>query len=1474
MIFNFLGKTYRLLNQATVYCCLIVSLILVTNTNLYGNDTLAKLSFNHITSADGLPQNTISTMLQDKDGFLWLGTHDGLHRYDGYEFTSYKYDSKDPSTLSSNVITALFEDPNGGLWVGTGQGGLNYLNTETGKFTRYQASADDFNSLSHNQITALHIDKKGRLWVGTFTGLNLFQAETNDFVHFYPNPFDNQSIPDGSVSEIASDGGDHLYVATTETLAWFDTDQLTFNRYDSEDSPTRINTIYLDEDKSLWVGTQLDGLYHLRQKEGEFTHFTHKSNDDRTISSNNIQVLLRDSNGNLWVGTEQGGLNLKPRVSKEFYRFQKNPADSHSISINDIWSLLEDHSGQIWIGTPGGGINKVNSSFQNFSRLQHSPFEKNSLSHNFIWNMEQDSNGDIWLATLNGIDKFDPKTEQFSHYRDFIDQDGKPVSNRITALELDNSGGIWFGNQQGQAARFDPKRSKTQVLTMRRQEFEDRPLSENRIRFITSDSTGDIWISADEGLAVFDHKTGEMIKDFGMAQFGQVGISIIYTMFQDEQGIMWFGTWDSGLQRYDPEFKETQTFRNEMGNQFSLSDNTVRSIYQDNQGNLWIGTFNGLNLLRHQDRINGNFKFYSFDEDDGLPNNSIYGITSDDSGYLWLSTNRGISRFDPKTSELKNFTSTDGLPADEFNGNSVLKSSNGLLYFGSVSGVAVINPYGLAVSQFKPKLVFTEIIVNEESVLKPESWKPIEKLKLEHNENNLKIKFSALDLQVPKRVIYSYRLIPYEDEWRQVQGDNIAVYGNLTPGEFTFQLKSTNSDEVWFEDIAEFKVTILPPLWATWWAYGVYMLLLLSIIGLYIYRHARKLREQQEINEHLRRVDKLKDEFLANTSHELRTPLNGIIGIAESLREGIAGPLNNKAQGHLNLIIDSGKRLAHQVNEILDFKKLRHHGLLLNKGPVDLRVAAKVVINLLKPLAEEKQLQLTNSLPQFLPPALADENRIRQVLYNLLGNAIKYTDSGFVELTARVIEQNIEVCIKDSGVGIPEGKQKIIFKPFEQLEDAGRNLKSGTGLGLAVTRQLVELHQGKIWLKSKAGSGSSFYFTLPISDDDFIAQEAVADTALIAPSTSIKATFSRDISKPVTINANSAHILVVDDDALNRQVLNDFLTMHKYHVTEAVDGQEAVDLTKEHSFDLIILDVMMPRMSGFEATELIRKDYSLLELPILLLSAKNQPDDINTGLALGANDYISKPIDRSILMARVSNLLALREVFHAQEERLRLKTVQQTCDQLSRYFPRLLVEKIMDGGELRDIQPERRCITVLFADLVGFTEFSDRFEPETVTDVLNEFLSNMSQIVAKHNGLLNEVLGDGLVILFGALEQTDKEAQALRSVALAKEMQVSINKLTEKWRATGLEQHLQLRIGIHQSYVTLGNFGSEEMIVFRAVGSGVNLASRIQSLCEPGEILASYPVFAQAESNYEFEEFDEKKFKGFNHSYRIFKLIN
>ncbi|MCO7226292.1 two-component regulator propeller domain-containing protein [Pleionea sp. CnH1-48] len=1445
---------------------------ILINTSAFA--TTAELSFNRITSADGLPQNNITALLQDQHGFVWIGTYEGLHKYDGYDFISFTHERKDPTTLSNNVITALVEDKDGMIWIGTESGGLNRLNPKTGKFKRYENSIENFESLSHNNVTALYIDKSDRLWVGTFNSLNQYIPETDSFIQYYGNPLDSQSIPEGTITAITSDGDSDLYVATKNTLSHFNIEHLIFTRFESESAPTGIESLYLDVDNSLWIGTQRNGLYHLLANGRTFEHY---DKDNADLSSNHVTKILRDSLGNLWVGTERGGLNLKPKASRTFLHFKNNTADIHSLSINDVWSLLEDRSGQIWIGTAGGGINKTTPHFQNFSRLQHLPFDDNSLAHNYVNGIDQDNQGIIWFATLNGIDRYNPTTGEFKHYRQFHDKDQIEVGSRITTLAVDANNKVWFGNQQGQVARLDPSIDSGEVELFQRTAItsSNRAFSLERILLVTHDRMNNIWVATEEGLAMLDSTTGEMLEDFRFAaEITELGISAKHTMLQDDQGIMWFGTRDNGIQRYDPEFRQSLSFPHQPDQESSLSDNTVRSIFQDDSGNLWIGTYKGLNLLKNEDRLNGRFEFRSYYESDGLPNNTIYAITSDASGYIWLSTNRGLSRFDPINNQFKNFTTLDGLPADEFNGNAILKSTNGLLYFGSVSGVAVIKPSGITFSQYKPPLFITQISINHEPLF-DKNWEKITQLDLEFDKNNLLFQFSALDLRLPQRIQYSYRLLPEDKQWQYLTGENQIQYGNLAPGNYTFELRSSNSDGFWFDDQYRLQLTITPPVWATWWAYSLYLFLFVSLVSAAVFRHSRKLKEQQDINAHLKRIDKLKDEFLANTSHELRTPLNGIIGVAESLREGIAGPLNDKTLNHLSLIIDSGKRLAHQVDEILDFKKLRHQGLLLNRRPVDLRVAAKVVINLLLPLAEEKKLELINSLPRFLPHVYADENRLRQVLYNLMGNAIKYTQtSGTVELTARILDTEVEICVKDNGAGIPKDKQSVIFKPFEQLETSSLHLKSGTGLGLAVSRQLVELQDGRIWLKSKPSQGSSFYFTLPKAEQE----ESTSEKAPDAESESFPLLKHQSLNlEPRARNLQllgSEHtkILIVDDDPLNRQVLNDFLSMQQYQVSEAVDGLDALEILRRNTFDLIIMDVMMPRMSGFEATEKIREHYTQVELPILLLSAKTQPEDISTGFSAGANDYISKPVDRKILVARVKTLLMLREVFESQQERAQLKVMEQTLNRLGRYFPRQLVEKIMASEQQESIQPERRCITVLFADLVGFTEFSDRFEPETVTDILNEFLGEMGKLTDNHNGLLNEVLGDGLVVLFGALEHLDKPTQALKAISLATEMNKAIGELAEKWRQTGLEQHLSLRIGIHQSYVTLGNFGSNELIVFRAVGSGVNLTSRIQGLCQPGEIKVSYPVYAQARDSYDFSNEEEHQFKGFNHTHRVYKL--
>ncbi len=552
---------------------------------------------------------------------------------------------------------------------------------------------------------------------------------------------------------------------------------------------------------------------------------------------------------------------------------------------------------------------------------------------------------------------------------------------------------------------------------------------------------------------------------------------------------------------------------------------------------------------------------------------------------------------------------------------------------------------------------------------------------LDHRHNIFAFELAALHYGDPHRNRYAYRLEGFDQRWIETDAEHrIAQYTNLDAGNYTFRAKASNQHGIWNEDGLTVRLTVLPPPWKSWWAYTLYGLALAAIVWGYLRAQRRELERERRAAEQeravaereraasqrLKEADRLKDEFLANTSHELRTPLHGITGLADSLIDGAAGALPEAVEANLSLIAASGRRLGHLVNDILDFSKLRHHNLQLVLRRVDLRTLAEVVLTLSRPLVGTKRLQLKNAVPTDLPAVAADENRLQQILHNLIGNAVKFTEAGTVEVSASADQDAVRVVVTDTGSGIAPEQQERIFDAFEQGDASDERQLGGTGLGLAVTRQLVELHGGTIDVESAPGAGSTFAFTLPVADENLpIAAgiDASARTSVPAGDAFLAQVADDTGSLQATTVADTLHegarILVVDDEPINLQVLRNFLSVENFDLTLASSGDEALRLLESQTFDLVLLDVMMPRLSGYEVCRTLRQQHPLGELPVIFLTAKSQDADVVTGMSLGANDFITKPVSKDRLLARVRPHLDLLKAHRDLE-----KLVEQKISQI------------------------------------------------------------------------------------------------------------------------------------------------------------------------------------------------------------------
>jgi signal transduction histidine kinase/class 3 adenylate cyclase/ActR/RegA family two-component response regulator len=817
-----------------------------------------------------------------------------------------------------------------------------------------------------------------------------------------------------------------------------------------------------------------------------------------------------------------------------------------------------------------------------------------------------------------------------------------------------------------------------------------------------------------------------------------------------------------------------------------------------------------------------NYKFRLLDEStDGLPGEKYFSILRDKQGQFWIKGKLELIKYNPNTKSAVRYNAIDGIAETEGLSQPSVVTPSGEIWIAGKGGVNVFYPEQIPEVRASARPQIIKITVNDAPYDTKLSHTVIDSLDLSYSHNTVAFDFVACDYSDPGNVRFEYRLIGLDDQWVDGGQYGFARYFSLPAGSYTFEVRSSNSGGVWSESSAMVNLNILPPIWATPLAKILYFCAFIGFLLVFRNQAQRKqrrkleiekekLKQERMVNDQLRKVDRLKDQFLANTSHELRTPLNGIIGLADSLIDGATGALEEATVRNLAMISNAGKRLSNLVNDILDFSKLKSHDLTLNITPVDLHAAADIVVVILGPLAKSKNIKLVNGIPKNVQLVDGDENRIQQVLYNLVGNAIKFTDQGEVELSIGEKEGFIVVNVRDTGIGIAKERYKSIFQSFEQGDGSETRQFSGTGLGLSVAKQLVELHGGTIEVKSKINYGSTFSFSLPaskISREEF-KLESQSGTARIGH-------FVSDESMEITpekltpkINSNrSAHILVVDDEPVNRQVLENFLHNTGYQVTQANNGREALDLVEKHNFDLIVLDIMMPGMSGFEVCQTLRQVHQASDLPIIMLTAKNRIADLVEGFTVGANDYLAKPFSKDELLTRINT-------------HLHLKDIHYTTGKFVPYaFLNAIGRERITDVELGD--HAEVIVTVLFSDIRDFTSLSETMTPSESFKFVNNYVGKMGPIVQSHNGFVNQYLGDGIMAIFpgkpdDALQASIKMMQALEE----------LNEIRIKEK----KSPIRIGLGMHTGPLIMGIIGDEKRIEPATIADTVNTSSRLEGL--------------------------------------------
>ncbi len=1215
--------------------------------------------FEHVMSSDTQSVAATNAIFQDHLGFMWFAGSNGLARYDGHHFEIFRNDPKNPRSISNTYIWDVTEDHDGVLWVATPQG-LNRFDRSTQTFERFQRDSTKPNSLVSNDAFRVVVDSQNQLWVGTRGGLDRFNRATGDFTHYYfgtgaTSPADNG----GNITVVYEDAQQRMWVGLQGAGAHVrPAGEAQFTPYQLPAAAginlaaTTVRDIKQDELGNLWIGTS-DGLLKVNESRKTVEHFKSIAGDEHSLADNDVWGITVDRQGNVWIAGTRSGLTVYRRDLDRFDRYVHNPYDAGSVNSNQVRQVFQDKLGDYWVGLFPVGTDYINAEVANFSVYHAKPGNTNSLPHDALLSMHDGPGGKVWIGSEAGLSLFDEKKQTFVNFQ-HDDANPKSLSaNPVQTITQDIHGDYWFGTWSGGLNRFNAADGTFE-------HFKPDPSNPNSVSSayiwgLMCDRAGNLWIGTEAGSLDKYNLATKQFTHYAPNENDPKAISGRYmrAILQDSDGDIWVGTLN-GLNRYNPEDESFTRFQHKEGDSTSLPNNWVSYLYQDSRGGIWVATENGVSLM---DKKNGVFTNYN--AENGLANNVVTGIAEDKSGQLWFSTLDGLSRFNPYTKTFLTYTKRNGLAGNITSKPAIHAGADGLMYVGSTQGLAVFDPAKLLKNTVVPPVFITDlkifnksIAVNATNAALPSHIHSLKSTRLTYKQSMFAFDFAALNFRNPEVNQYKFKMEGFDQNWIEAGHARSATYTNLNPGQYTFHVIGSNNNGVWNDLGASIHVEIAPPPWRTWWAYGIYGLASLGVLYLFIRSQRIKVQFEKQKVEQLREVNKLKDEFLANTSHELRTPLNGIIGITEALIDDENTHLSARVLSQLRMIAASGRRLSNLVNDLLDFSRLRHAGFELKIRSLNLVNLCNSVVSMTAPMARKKNLQVSCEFDDSLPRVAADEERLEQILYNLVGNAIKFTLSGFVKISARIEGDRIVISIADSGIGIPASAFDSIFESFSQVSGNASREFEGTGLGLAVTKNLVELHGGKIDVASEVDRGSTFTFDLPIADVN-LAQVDISTVEHRLATVKDLAMLDQDIAHDLDdglIDTTEhgdlkAHILLVDDDTVNRQVLISQLGVKKYYFTEAKNGQAAIDaVLNDFSIDLVLLDVMMPRMTGYEAAQRIREIRPRQDLPIIFITAKHFASDLVTGFRSGGNDFLTKPVSKQELLSRTKTHLDLSRI--------------------------------------------------------------------------------------------------------------------------------------------------------------------------------------------------------------------------------------
>lgn len=1184
------------------------------------------ISFSHITINDGLSQSTVLSSCQDRKGHLWFATHDGLNRYDGYEFTIYRHDAKDSTSISDNIIRTVYADSQGELWVGTDKG-----------VSFYDRSMDSFRNFSTGGKAVTGIAEAGDsiIMVAAGGSLRFLDKSTWKWEIIAHSQCENFKA-----TTLYKDNGTIWIGSASEGLFLYCTDSKDIKRISSFQSDKPIQSI-LNHDGRIWVATEGDGLHSIDLTDGSTTIYRHQPYDRNSLSSNLVRALATDTSGRLWVGTFNG---LSIFDGKNITNIKSDPFTPGSLSQTSVRSISRDNQGGMWLGTWFGGINYWHPARKRFSHMQRQ-YGGNSLNDNVVNCIKEDTDGSLWIGTNSGgVNHYDSSKEKFSYYKLKPEINSENLeSNDIKAIFIDEyTGDIYIGVHAGGLNIINRESGNIRHVAYDSQldVYDILSIEKNRLLLGTLD-----------GLKMFDKTTGK-IKSLDEDMNGQPIRKLkIKSMLKDSYGRIWIGG-ENGLNTYI--YSEGKVSKCNIHSPDSpLFSVFVQGFHESTTKLIWIATRSGLWCYDDREKTVTNYT-----KEDGLPSDIIHSIEEDSFGRLWISTDNGLSCFNPFSGIFRNFSISDGLQSNQFNSGSHCSRNNGELMFGGINGISIFDPSKIEDNPFTPKPLITALqIFNREirpgdvtGILKKNIMESPE-ITLRHFQNSFTLEFSVPNYLSGKHNTFAYMLEGFDKEWYELSDKRSVSYSNLPHGHYRFMVKAANNDGKWNEEPTILNIRIRPIWYQTIAAIaGFIILALLLFITLYMFIIERKEREsrlelEKQEKVHQEEIHQMKMRFFINISHEMRTPLTLIINPLSDMIVKSSDPWMRK---QLKYVERNAKRLLHLVNQLMDYRRAELGVFKLKVRPENVHKIVKENWSFYEKLAQTKKIRYSLVSDLEDKTLYVDGQYIELILNNLLSNAFKYTDNGSISVRAAERDGNLILEVSDTGTGIPAGQQDRIFERFYQIDSE----HIGSGIGLSLVQRLVELHHGRIQLQSEEGKGSTFTVLLPLSLSAYAPEEfsndGVSDTHTSnTHDMYILDSESQEEEQDGSEEKKRGRILIAEDNEEIRSYMKNGLS-NLYDIVLAKNGAEAQEKLKENEPDIVITDMMMPVMDGLKLCAYIKQNISTNHIPVIMISAKTDSKDQLEALKTGADDFIAKPFSMAVLEAKIQNML---RTFHRVQEK-------------------------------------------------------------------------------------------------------------------------------------------------------------------------------------------------------------------------------